>query len=469
MQKNNWTIKSLLEAYKNGSAKPADVFADYIAKIKTEDKQLNSYLSVLEEYPVEDFDASKVLSGIPCALKDNMLLEGTVATSASKILKNYVSAYDATAVKKLKDAGALFTGKTNLDEFAMGGSTENSAFGVVKNPHDHTRVAGGSSGGSAAAVAADLAVFSLGSDTGGSIREPASFCGVVGFKPSYGRVSRHGLMAMASSLDQIGPITKNVYDAALVLNHLVGKDKFDSTTVEKPEIDFTKNLDKDIKGLRVGVPKEYFGEGLDPEVKEKVELAISRLKNMGCEIKEVSLPHSKYALATYYIVMPCEVSSNLSRFDGIRYGHSSKEGENLLEVYSKSRAEGFGAEVKRRIILGTYALSSGYYDAYYLKAQKVRSLLKQDFDKAFQEVDVIVGPTAPSTAPKIGDKSEDPLAMYLMDMYTVTINLIGAPAISIPCGIGANTNMPVGFQIIGKMFDEETILRVGHQLESALQ
>lgn len=466
---NNWTIKSLIEAYKSGAANPADVFADYISKIKTENKTLNAYISILEKGETGEYNPDKMLSGIPCALKDNMLLEGSISTAGSKFLHNYLSAYTSTAAKRLKDQGALFLGKANMDDSAMGSSTESSAYGIVKNPLDHERVPGGSSGGSAAAVAADLAVFALGSDTGGSIRQPASFCGIVGLKPSYGRVSRHGLIAMASSLDQIGPLTKNVHDAALIMNVIAGQDKFDSTTVEKGIIDFTRNLDKEVKGLRVGVPKEYFGEGLDPEVREKVELAISRLENMGCQIKEVSLPNSKYALAAYYIVMPCEVSSNLARLDGIRYGHSSKDAQNLFEVYMKSKAEGFGPEPKRRIMLGTYALSSGYYDAYYLKAQKVRTLLKNDFDRAFQDVDVIVSPTTPTTAFRIGEKSDDLLAMYLSDIYTVTMNLVGLPGISIPCGLGANTHLPVGFQIIGKMFDEDTILRVSHQLQEALQ
>jgi len=317
-------------------------------------------------------------------------------------------------------------------------------------------------------VAADLAVFALGSDTGGSIRQPASLCGVVGFKPSYGRVSRHGLIALASSLDQIGPLTKDVYDSALVMNIISGHDTFDSTTLNSNVPDFTQKLNQPIKGLRVGVPKEFFGEGLSPEIRHKIDGSIKNLQGLGCEVIDISLPHSEYALAVYYIILSCEASSNLARFDGIRYGHSSKKGETLLDVYQKSRAEGFGLEPKRRIMLGTYALSSGYYEAYYLKAQKVRNLIKKDFDDAFSRIDVIIGPTSPTTAFKIGDKASDPLAMYLSDIYTVPINLAGLPAISVPCGNGQETNLPVGVQIIGRHFDEETVLRVGYQLEQSV-
>lgn len=466
MDSKGYTIKSLSEIYKSGQAKPSEIFDFYLNKIEKEDKKINSFISSMKE--LSPIISGGSLHGMPVAIKDNILIKGTKATAGSKILKNYISSYDATVIKKLKQSGAMFLGKTNMDEFAMGSSTENSAFGVVKNPSDHSRVAGGSSGGSVAAVAADLAVFALGSDTGGSVRQPASFCGVVGLKPSYGRVSRHGLIAMASSLDQIGPITKNIYDSALVLDTLVGKDIFDSTTVDSNNLNLSGKLEKDIRGLRVGVPKEYFGTGLDPEVSEKVQMAISRLEKLGCHIMDVSLPNSGYSLAVYYIIMPCEVSSNLARFDGIRYQHSSSESKNLLETYLDSRAEGFGIEPKRRIILGTYALSSGYYDSYYLKAQKVRGLIRRDFDNAFANVDVIVGPTTPTTAFKIGDKSEDPLSMYLSDIYTVPINLAGLPALSMPCGLGASSGLPVGFQIIGKMFDEETILRVGHHLENNL-
>ena len=471
MGEKNYTITDIQKGLKNNEFALAEIFNSYISKIKKENPKLNAYLSTFNMVngslagarPVE----TKSLYGVPCAIKDNMLLEGTIATAGSKILENYISAYDATAVRKLKESGALFLGKTNLDEFAMGSSTENSAFGPTKNPLDTSRVPGGSSGGSAAAVAADLCVFALGSDTGGSIRQPAAFCGVVGLKPTYGRVSRSGLIAMASSLDQIGPITKNVYDAALILNAIAGQDPYDSTTAPVQTPDFTHGLTDNIRGLRVGVPKEFFGSGLDGEVAEKVKQAIARLEDMGAKIIDISLPHAEYSLAAYYIVMPCEVSANLARFDGIRYGHSSKNSDNLSDVYLNSRAEGFGAEPKRRIMLGTYALSSGYYDAYYLKAQKVRAVIKQDFNKAFAKVDVIAGPTTPTVAFKIGEKSDNPLSMYLSDIYTVPVNLAGLPAISVPCGIGKNSGLPVGFQIIGRMFDEKTVLHVAYQLENA--
>lgn len=460
-----FTIKDIKDGLTKGHFTAEEIFNKYSAKIAKENKKLNAYLSAFE---YKNEPSRGELYGIPCAIKDNMLIEGTVATAGSKILKNYISSYDATVITRLKKSGAMFLGKTNLDEFAMGTSTENSAFGPTKNPHDLTRVPGGSSGGSAAAVAADLCVFALGSDTGGSVRQPASMCGVVGLKPTYGRVSRHGLMAMASSLDQIGPLTKNVYDAALVLNSISGQDIFDSTTVPNRVPNFTENLDKKIKGLKVGVPKEFFGEGLDNEVQEKIKNTIAKLESLGAEIIEINLPNFEYALATYYIIVPSEVSANLSRFDGIRYGHSSKKAKTLLDTYLESRSEGFGPEPKRRIMLGAYALSSGYYDAYYLKAQKVRALIKKDFDDAFKKVDIIVGPTAPHAAFKLGEKVSDPLSLYLEDIYTVPVNLVGLPGISIPCGNGSISGMPIGFQMIGKSFDEETLLRVSYQLEQAL-
>ncbi len=462
---DNLTIKTAREGLDKKDFSAKELFTHYIRKIG-QHKELNAFISTFD---FQDNQSIGPLRGIPCAAKDNMLIDGTPTTAGSRILSDYKASYDAAVIKNLKNAGVEFLGKTNMDEFAMGSSTENSAFGPSKNPHNPKRVPGGSSGGSAVAVAADLSVFALGSDTGGSIRQPASLCGIVGLKPTYGRVSRHGLIAMASSLDQIGPLTKNVYDSALVLNYLAGQDIFDSTTVKSKTDDFTQDLEKDIKDLRVGVPKEFFGAGLDPEVNEKVQRAISVLEKLGCEISEVSLPNSEYALAVYYIVMPCEVSSNLARFDGIRYGYSAKEAGDLAEVYSKSRAGGFGPEPKRRIMLGTYALSSGYYDAYYLKAQKVRTLIKKDFDKAFEKFDVLVGPTTPSTAFKIGEKSNDPLAMYLSDIYTVPMNLTGMPAISIPCGLGRESKMPVGFQMIAGQFEESKLLNVAHQLEEALK
>ena len=462
-----FTIKDIKEGLAKGHFTAEEVFKKYLEKVKKENKKLNAYLSTFDFQP-STFNSQSPLDGVPAAIKDNMLISGTICTAGSKMLENYIAAYDATVIKKLRSAGVQFLGKTNMDEFAMGTTTENSAFGPTKNPHDLKRIPGGSSGGSAAAVAADLAVFALGSDTGGSIRYPAAMCGVVGLKPTYGRVSRHGLIAMASSFDQIGPITKNVYDAALVLNMIAGHDKFDSTTVNKNVPDYTESINKEIKGLKEGVPKEFFRDGLSPEVAEKIKSTISKLESIGCQIIDVSLPNFEYALAAYYIAVPSEISANLARFDGIRYGHSSKTGTTLADTYFESRTEGLGPEPKRRIMLGTYALSSGYYDAYYLKAQKVRALIKKDFDEVFKKVDVIAGPTTPTTAFKIGEKAADPLSLYLEDVYTVPVNLAGLPGISVPCGSGSESNMPVGFQIIGKYFDEETVLRLAYHLEQAL-
>lgn len=409
------------------------------------------------------------LAGIPIAIKDNILVKGQVASAGSRILENYKASYDATVIKKLWDAGAIFIGRANMDEFAMGSSTENSAYGPTKNPHDLSRVPGGSSGGSAAAVAADMCLAALGSDTGGSIRQPASFCGVVGLKPTYGAVSRSGLIAMASSLDVIGPLAKTVEDAEIIYNVIRGKDVFDATTAEAGIM----NNELGIRGLRIGLPKEYFGEGLNPEVKKVIEGAIKKMEDMGATIKEISLPHSQYALETYYIIMPAEVSANLARFDGIKYGYvirDKRQEASLYDVYAKTRAEGFGHEVKRRIMLGTYTLSHGYYDAYYLKAQKVRRLIRDDFVKAFEEVDVIAGPTAPDVAFQFGEKMDDPVAMYLSDIYTVAINLAGLPALSMPAGFVERDgkNLPVGLQLIGKWFNEDMILSVGKTLEKIL-
>jgi len=457
----NLTIKDVRDGYTKKEFTPQELQGEFLRLIKKENKELNAYLSVFEGADGE---------GIPCAIKDNILIDGTVTTAGSKILENYVAPYDATVIKKLKNFGVTFLGKTNLDEFAMGASTENSAYGVTKNPHDRERVAGGSSGGSAATVASGMAVFALGSDTGGSIRQPAAFCGVVGLNPTYGRVSRYGLMAMASGLDQIGPITKNVYDSALVLGQIAGHDPLDSSssTVEVP--DYTTNLNQSIKGLRVGVPKEYFMEGLDSQVETKIREAITKLEKLGAKVGEATLPHSEYGVATYYIIVPSEVSANLARYDGIRYGHVTKYADNLFEVYAKSRSEGLGAEVKRRIMLGTYALSAGYYDAYYLKAQKVRTLIRRDYDEAFKKFDVLVGPTTPTPAFKIGEQSDDPLKMYLADIYTAGVKLAGLPAVSIPCGTvksDTGTDLPVGLQIIGNKFDEETIFRVAYNYEQS--
>ncbi|MFA5103671.1 MAG: Asp-tRNA(Asn)/Glu-tRNA(Gln) amidotransferase subunit GatA [Candidatus Margulisiibacteriota bacterium] len=407
------------------------------------------------------------LSGIPIAIKDNICTEGTKTTCSSKILENYIPPYNATVVELLQSEGMIPVGKTNLDEFAMGSSTENSAFKTTKNPWDTKRVPGGSSGGSAAAVSADEAPLALGSDTGGSIRQPASFCGVVGLKPTYGRVSRYGLIAFASSLDQIGPLTKDVTDAALLMNVIAKYDRRDSTSANVDAPDYRKSLIKNVKGLKIAVPKELMGEGIEENTKKAILEALKVYERMGATFKEVSLPSLKFALATYYIIAPAEASSNLSRYDGVHYGHRSKQQNDLMDMYLNTRKEGFGPEVKRRIIIGTYALSSGYYDAYYLKAQKVRTLIKQDFDDTFNNFDVVMSPTCPSPAFKVGEKMSDPLSMYLSDIATIPINLAGIPAISIPCGF--DTNLPVGLQIMGKAFDEETLFRAAFSYEQETQ
>jgi aspartyl-tRNA(Asn)/glutamyl-tRNA(Gln) amidotransferase subunit A len=395
-----------------------------------------------------------------------MSTRGVRSTAGSKILEKYIPPYDCTAVARMESAGAVVLGKMNCDEFAMGSSNENSAYYPVRNPRDLSRVPGGSSGGSAAAVAADMAVVTLGSDTGGSIRQPASFCGVVGLMPTYGRVSRYGLIAFASSLDHIGPLAKTVKDAAIVLRTIAGRDPMDSTSADVPVPDYVAELDKPIRGMKIGVAKEYFGEGLDDEVRQAVEAAIDKLKTLGCEIVPVSLPHTPYAIPTYYLIATAEASSNLARYDGVRYSHRASGVRTLSEMYRRSRDEGFGTEVKRRIMLGTYALSAGYYDAYYLKAQKVRTLLTRDFDEAFKKVDAIVTPTSPTAAFRLGEKSNDPLSMYLADIYTVTADLAGIPGISVPCG-ETKEKLPIGLQILGKHFDEATILRIAHAYEQA--
>jgi len=407
------------------------------------------------------------LAGVPVAIKDVMNTRGVCTTAGSKILENYIPPYDCTAVARLEAAGAVVLGKTNCDEFAMGSSNENSAYKPVHNPRDLSRVPGGSSGGSAAAVAAGMAVAALGSDTGGSIRQPASFCGLVGLMPTYGRVSRYGLIAFASSLDHIGPLTTNVKDAALILRTIAGRDPMDSTSAEVAVPDYVAELEKPVRGLKIGVAKEYFGEGLDAEVRAAVESAIQQLAQLGCEVVPVSLPHTEYAIPTYYIVATAEASSNLARFDGVRYGHRASGARSLSEMYEKTRDQGFGTEVKRRIMLGTYALSAGYYDAYYLKAQRVRTLLTRDFEEAFKKVDAIVTPTSPTAAFKLGEKSDDPLAMYLADIYTVTGDLVGIPGISIPCG-ETRDRLPIGLQIFGRHFDESTILRLAHAYEQSV-
>lgn len=441
-------------------------------RIRQVDGQIQAFLTLNEEGALADAKALDealqsgtergLLFGLPMGVKDNIMTEGIKTTCASRFLANYDPIYDASAIQKLKSAQAVMIGKLNLDEFAMGGSTEKSAFQITRNPWNTEHVPGGSSGGSAAAVAAGEVFFALGSDTGGSIRQPASFCGIVGLKPTYGLVSRYGLVAFASSFDQIGPLTKNVEDAAYVLQAIAGHDPLDSTSAKVDIPDYLCALTGDVRGKRIALPKEYMGEGIDPEVKTRVNEAIRVFEDLGATIEEVSLPHTEYAVAVYYILASSEASSNLSRFDGIRYGVRA-DADNLLDVYLNSRSQGFGPEVKRRIMLGTYALSSGYYDAYYLKAQKVRTLIKQDFDQVLQVYDMIIGPTVPNTAFKLGDHADDPLTMYLNDILTIPVNLAGVPAISVPCGLA--DGMPVGLQIIGKPFGEADILRAAHAFE----
>lgn len=409
----------------------------------------------------------RLLAGIPLAVKDNMCTKGIRTTCSSRILSDFIPPYESTATARLLEGGYVLTGKTNLDEFAMGSSTENSAFNATRNPWDTDRIPGGSSGGSAAAVAADECIAALGSDTGGSIRQPAALCGVVGMKPTYGRVSRYGLVAFASSLDQIGPIAKNVRDCSLLLNIISGRDLRDSTSAPVDTPDFTSFIGREIKGLRVGIPREYFIEGLDAEVEASVKAAIRHLESLGCEPVEVSLPHTGYAIAAYYILATSEASSNLARYDGVKYGFRA-EGKDLLDTYMQTRAQGFGPEVKRRIMLGTYALSSGYYDAYYRKAQQVRTLIKTDFEKAFTLADVIVTPTTPTAAFRIGEKSDDPLQMYLADIFTISVNLAGVPGISVPCGFTAG-GLPIGLQLIGRHFDEGTLLQAAYAYEQSTE
>jgi len=406
------------------------------------------------------------LCGVPVAVKDNMCTLDMPTTCSSRILKNFVAPYEATVVKALRQADAVIVGKTNLDEFAMGSSTENSAFGVTRNPWATDRIPGGSSGGAAAAMAADLASMALGSDTGGSIRQPAALCGVVGLKPTYGRVSRYGLVAFASSLDQIGPVTKDVYDAALMMNIIASYDPQDSTSAPEPAPNYVAALSAEMKGVKIGLPREYFGEGLSEEVENAIRAAAKTYEDLGAEVVDVSLPHTEYAVATYYIIATAEASSNLARYDGVHYGHRTERKSDLIELYCRSRAEGFGPEVKRRIMLGTHALSAGYYEAYYLKAGQVRALFKRDFDEAFEKVDVILCPTSPTPAFKIGEKVSDPLSMYLSDIYTISANLAGIPGISIPCGFSPQ-GLPIGLQLMGKPFDEERLLRVAYAFEKA--
>ncbi|EKE21721.1 MAG: hypothetical protein ACD_7C00146G0002 [uncultured bacterium] len=477
-------IRQLHENLKSGKVTSVELTQKYFDEIDEKDKNILAYLTLHKEEALAEAqriddkikkgEEIDLLSGIPMALKDNMCVQGGRTTAASKILDNYIAPYDATVVKKLKKQGAVILGKTNMDEFAMGSSTENSAYQKTKNPHDLNRVPGGTSGGSAAAVAGGLAVYALGSDTGGSVRQPASFCGVVGLKPTYGRVSRHGLIAMASSFDQIGPVTQTVEDAAIVLSRIAGRDKKDATSAKSGGKLYEDYLQGDIRGMKIGVPKEYFSDDLSSEIKEISIKALEKFKKLGAELVEINIPHNEYALPVYYITVPSEISSNMARFDGIRYGLSVDDqeqskigGGNLLETYLDSREIGLGTEVKRRIMLGTYALSAGYYDAYYKKAQKVRRLLKQDFEKAFESVDLIFSPTAPEPAFKIGEKTTDLLQMYLSDIYTVTANLVGVPAISFPIGTveREGKNLPIGGQLMGRWFGEEELLNAAHTFE----
>ncbi|HVU44675.1 MAG TPA: Asp-tRNA(Asn)/Glu-tRNA(Gln) amidotransferase subunit GatA [Terracidiphilus sp.] len=470
------TLAELRAEIAAGRTKATDLAAGYYERIEKINPRLNVYLSLTKERALEQAervdalaakgDPLPPLAGIPVGIKDVLVMKGAPATAGSKILQGYHPPYDATAVTRLEAAGAVLLGKINCDEFAMGSSNENSAYGPVRNPVDPERVPGGSSGGSAAAVAANMAVATLGTDTGGSIRQPASFCGVVGVLPTYGRVSRYGLIAFASSLDRVGPFAGNVRDAATLLGIIAGQDAHDATSSPAPVEDYAAESDKPAEGLKIGVPDEYFAEGLDPEVRAAIEKGIDALKAAGCTIKRVSLPHTKYAIPTYYLVATAEASANLARFDGVRYGYRSPQSATLSDMYSHSRDEGFGAEVKRRILLGTYALSAGYYDAYYLKAQQVRRLLAEEFLRAFNEVDAIVTPTSPVPAFKLGEKSGDPLAMYLADIYTVTASLAGLCGVTVPCG-ATSAGLPVGMQVLGAHFKEANAFRVARAVEAA--
>ena len=472
------TAHEIREMYDKKEITVPEVVKAFLDRIKEADSNINAYITVCEEEAMkkanevqELFDKGEKLgdlAGIPIGIKDNICTRGIKTTCASKMLENFIPPYDATVINKINDEHAIIIGKLNLDEFAMGGSTENSAFFKTKNPVNLNKVPGGSSGGSAAAVAASMAPITLGSDTGGSVRQPSSFCGVVGMKPTYGLVSRYGLVAFASSLDQIGPVSKDVKDNALLLNLIAGHDEHDSTSAKIEKKDYTKALVNDVKGLKVGLPKEFMAEGVDEEVKEAILKAAEKFKEMGAIVEECSLPTTKYGLPAYYIISCAEASSNLGRYDGIRYGYRTKNYNNLHDIYANSRTEGFGEEVKRRIILGTYVLSSGYYDAYYKKAQKVRTLVKKGFEDAFKKYDVLITPTAPTVAFDIGSKINNPLEMYMADLLTVSINIAGVPAISIPCGKDKE-GMPIGLQIIGKHFDEETVYRAAYSYEKNME
>jgi len=471
------SIHGLHRSLQAGELSSVEATRAMLDRIEAVEPRIGSFITVTAEQALADAQAADrriaagqmdVLTGIPLALKDIFLTEGTRTTCGSRILSNFIPPYSATAWERLKERGVVLLGKLNQDEFAMGSSNESSAFGKCRNPWDQTRIPGGSSGGSAAAVAARQATATLGTDTGGSIRQPASHCGCVGLKPTYGRVSRYGVIAYASSLDQVGPLTRDVTDCAIMLGALAGHDPKDSTSVDTPVPDYTAALTGDIKGLRIGLPREYFISGLDPDVQKTMDAAIETYRSLGAEFVDISLPHTDYAVATYYLIATAEASSNLARYDGVRFGHRAEEASGLLDMYTKSRSQGFGAEVKRRIMLGTYALSSGYYDAYYVKAQKVRTLIMQDFMRAFEGVDVILTPVAPTPAFKIGEKVDDPLQMYLSDIFTIPVNLAGTCAMSVPAGFSAD-GLPVGLQLIGKPFGEEAILRAAHAFEQATE
>ena len=463
----NLTVHELIEKMDKKELTAEEITNAYINRINEKEKDVHAFVTLTTEdakNKAKEIERNSKFAGIPIGIKDNMCTKGVKTTCSSKMLENFIAPYDASVVKKLNDEGIISLGKLNMDEFAMGASTEYSAFEQTRNPWNLNTVPGGSSGGSAAAVAAEEVPWALGSDTGGSIRQPASFCGVVGLKPTYGLVSRYGLVAFASSLDQIGPITKDVTDAAILLNIIAGYDEKDTTSQKIEPKDYTKCLKNDVKGLKIGIPKEYFGKGINEEVRKKLEEAIETYKKLGATVEEFSLDIAEYALATYYIIACAEASSNLGRFDGVRYGYRTKEFSNLNELYTKTRSEAFGPEVKRRIILGTYVLSSGYYDAYYKKAQQVRTLVKKEFDEAFKKYDVLLTPTSPTVAFDIGTRCENPLEMYLADICTVSVNIAGLPGISIPCGVDSK-NMPIGMQLIGNKFEEEKILNVAYKFE----
>lgn len=474
MNLNELTIKQASDKLAKGEITSVNLTKACLTRIKELDEKIHACLLVCEDQAIkvaQEADErikkgeNNPLLGIPYLTKDNILTKGLTTTAASQMLKNYIAPYNATIIEKLNKVGAVLLGKTNLDEFAHGASTENSSFGPTHNPWDIERVPGGSSGGSAAAVAADMCIFSIGTDTGCSVRQPASFCGVVGLKPTYGRSSRYGLISMTSSTDVPGPITKTIQDAAIVLSQIAGVDKNDATTVnEKVDNYYDNNLDKNIKGLKVGIAKQYFSDELDSDIKKIVQKSIDKLKELGAVIKEIDLPHTKYAVPTYYIITPSEISSNLARFDGIRYGLNTDDAKNLAEVYLKNRGKGFGDEAKRRIMIGTYVLSSGYYDAYYLRAQKVRTKIKQELDNELKNLDCILTPSSPNVAFKIGEQNNDPLKMYLEDIFYAPASLAGLPAISIPCGF--LNNLPVGLQLIGKRFDEATLFKIGQAYEN---